>query len=96
LGALYLVSGIYSVGFSMALSGATRALSGRTAYVPVPDGLFPYEVMLFAFFGVVFLGTSLYHFRMSFRSVTQGTIEYGTPSLVYQGPRAPPMGRAEP
>ncbi|MDA4123920.1 MAG: hypothetical protein OK438_00525 [Thaumarchaeota archaeon] len=77
-GALYLVSGIYSVGFSMALTGATKALSGRTAFVPVPDGLFPYEVLLFGLFGVVFLGASLYHFRMGFRSVSTGTAEYSS------------------
>jgi len=40
-GVLYLVSGIYSVGFSGAMIGVTQPLSGKTAYIPVPDGLFP-------------------------------------------------------
>jgi hypothetical protein len=31
-GAAYLVSGIYSLGFSMVLTGTTRAVSGNTAF----------------------------------------------------------------
>lgn len=69
-GALYLVSGIYSVGFSAVMLGVARPLSGKTAYVPVPDGLFPLEVVTFALFGVIFLAASFYHFRLSFRAVS--------------------------
>jgi len=67
-GALYLVSGIYSVGFSLVMAGVAQPSSGKTAYVPVPDGLFPFEVSTFALFGVLFLVASLYHFRISYRA----------------------------
>ncbi|HEV2138964.1 MAG TPA: hypothetical protein VGR53_08980 [Nitrososphaerales archaeon] len=70
-GAAYLVSGIYSLGFSMVLTGATRAISGSTAFVDVPDGLFPLEVMLFTLFGLAFLGASFYHFHASVRLMSR-------------------------
>jgi len=71
-GALYLVSGIYSVGFSVVMIGVAQPLSGRTAYIPVPDGLFPFEVVTFALFGVIFLAASFYHFRMTFHALAVG------------------------
>ena len=74
-GALYLVSGIYSVGFSVIMIGVAQPLSGRTAYIPVPDGLFPLEVVTFALFGAVFLAASFYHFRLSLRAVSSGEAE---------------------
>ena len=69
-GVLYLVSGIYSVGFSGAMIGVTQPLSGKTAYIPVPDGIFPFEVVTFALFGTIFLAASFYHFRTTFRSLS--------------------------
>jgi len=71
----YLVSGIYSLGFSTAMTGATQPLSGRTAYIPVPDGLFPFEVTAFAVFGVVFLVASFYHFKLGIRSISGRVVE---------------------
>jgi len=71
-GAIYLVSGIYSVGFSAVMLGVTQPLSGKTAYIPVPDGLFPFEVVTFALFGVIFLAASFYHFRMTFHALAVG------------------------
>jgi hypothetical protein len=68
-GSLYLVSGIYSVGFSAVMTGVAQPLSGKTAYIPVPDGLFPIEVGTFALFGTIFLVASFFHFRTILRSV---------------------------
>ena len=62
-GTLYLVSGIYSIGFSLVMMGLTQPLSGKTAYIPVPDGLFPVELVTFGFFGALFIVAALYHFR---------------------------------
>ncbi|HEV2226895.1 MAG TPA: hypothetical protein VGR56_08870 [Nitrososphaerales archaeon] len=81
-GAVYLVSGIYSLGFSMALTEATKALSGTTAYVTVPDGLFPLEVSLFTLFGLAFLGASFYHFRASIRLMSEKQSRLGGTSFV--------------
>jgi hypothetical protein len=81
-GAVYLVSGIYSLGFSMALTGATRALSGTTAYVAVPDGLFPFEVLVFTTFGLAFLGASFYHFRTSIRLMSEKQARFGSTGLI--------------
>ncbi|MDA4126279.1 MAG: hypothetical protein OK452_03615 [Thaumarchaeota archaeon] len=81
-GAAYLVSGIYSLGFSMVLTGATRAVSGTTAYVNVPDGLFPIEILLFTMFGLAFLGASIYHFRASLRVLSKKKAQYGNSTLV--------------
>jgi hypothetical protein len=49
--------------------GATQPLSGKTAYIPVPDELFPFEVVTFALFGAIFLAASFYHFRMTFHAL---------------------------
>ena len=73
-GSLYLVSGIYSVGFSVVMSGMVQPLSGKTAYIPVPDGLFPFEVGTFALFGTVFLVAAFFHFRMILKSLTVGQV----------------------
>ena len=70
--AFYLISGIYSLGFSAVMTGVVRPLSGRTAYIPVPDALFPFELLAFAVFGVIFLVASFYHFRLGFRAVSYG------------------------
>jgi len=70
LAAFYLISGIYSLGFSAVMTGVTQPLSGRTAYIPVPDGLFPFEVLAFAVFGAIFLVASFYHFRLGLRAVS--------------------------
>ena len=69
-GMLYLVSGIYSLGFSVVMIGVTQPLSGKTAYIPVPDQLFPFEVLTFALFGMIFLAASFYHFRTTFQLLT--------------------------
>jgi len=61
---------------SIVMTGVTRPLSGRTAYIPVPDGLFPLELLAFAMFGSVFLVASFYHFRLGLRAVS-----YGVPSV---------------
>ena len=75
-GAIYLVSGIYSIGFSLVMSGVTQPLSGKTAYIPIPDRLFPFEIVTFALFGAVFLAASYYHFRLTCQtlSVNRGTM----------------------
>ena len=80
LGALYLVSGIYSVGFSIVMTGIVRPLSGRTAYIPVPDGLFPIEVVTFVVFGVLFVAASFYQFRMTFQALSVGQAKYSAKS----------------
>lgn len=64
-GALYLVSGIYSLGLSLFMEGRVAPISGSTAYVVVPDSLFPYEVTLFLMFGGIFITAALYEFRKS-------------------------------
>jgi len=46
------------------MSGVAQPLSGKTAYIPVPDGLFPFEVGIFALFGTIFLVASVFHFRL--------------------------------
>jgi hypothetical protein len=75
-GALYLVSGIYSIGFSLVMSGVTQPMSGKTAYIPVPDSLFPFEVIAFALFGALFLAASAYHFRMSYQALSVNQAGY--------------------
>ena len=65
LGAFYLVSGVYSVGFSMFIDGLMRPVSGSQAYVMAPDAFFPYEVMLFGLFGVAFFVAAFFQFRHS-------------------------------
>ena len=80
--AIYLVSGIYSLGFSMVMMGAAQPLSGRTAYIPVPDGLFPFEVLAFAAFGAVFLLASIYHFRLGLRAVSGGDEDVSASAVV--------------
>jgi len=62
LGSFYLVTGVYSVGFALFMEGLVRPVSGTQAYVMSPDALFPYEVLLFTIFGVVFLSASFYQF----------------------------------
>ena len=74
----YLVSGIYSLGFSAVMTGVTRPLSGRTAYIPVPDGIFPFELLAFAVFGAVFLVASFYHFRQGLRAISPGVPDVST------------------
>ena len=74
LGAIYLVSGIYSVGFSVAMTGVVQPLSGKTAYIPVPDGFFPFEVGIFALFGSIFFIASFFHFRMVLKSPSVGRV----------------------
>jgi len=69
-GALYLVSGIYSMGFSFVLAGAAQPVSGRTAFIPVPDSLFPFEVVTFTLFGLIFLAASFYHFRITYQAAS--------------------------
>ena len=63
LGTFYLVSGVYSMGFSLFIDGLMKPVSGAQAYVMSPDKLFPYEVMLFAAFGVAFFIASFFQFR---------------------------------
>ncbi|MGD0478422.1 MAG: hypothetical protein ABSB29_09700 [Nitrososphaerales archaeon] len=78
---MYMVSGIYSFGFSVALTGLARPLNGSTTYIPIPDGLFPFEVLLFAFFGLAFLVASFYQFRMSIRPASERHPSYGSPPV---------------
>jgi hypothetical protein len=63
LGSFYLVSGVYSVGFAMFIDGLLRPVSGTRAYVMTPDTLFPYELMSFTIFGLVFLAAAYFQFR---------------------------------
>ena len=80
--AFYLVSGIYSLGFSVVMTGVTTPLSGRTAYIPIPDGLFPFELLAFAVFGAVFLVASYYHFRLGLRAVSSAVPGVSSPTGV--------------
>jgi len=47
-------------------------MSGKTAYIPVPDGLYPFELVTFALFGAIFLAASFYHFKMTFQALSAG------------------------
>lgn len=78
LGAIYLISGIYSLGFSLVMAGAAEPLSGRVAYVPVPDGLFGFEVAAFTTFGLIFVIASVYHFLATYRSFSKEAILVNT------------------
>jgi hypothetical protein len=73
-GAVYLVSGIYSLGLSLFMEGKVMPVSGYTAYVTAPDALFPYEVALFTIFGVLFIIASFFEFRKSVRLMGQSQI----------------------
>ena len=66
-GLVYLVSGVYSLGFSLLLGGALRPVSGNPAVVVAPDALFPFEIALFAVFGVAFFLAAAIEVRRSFR-----------------------------
>lgn len=68
-GMFYMVSGIYSIGFSMTMVGDLRPMSGNPAYVPTPDGLFWYEIAIFAVFGVTFILAALAHLASSVQSL---------------------------
>jgi hypothetical protein len=63
MGAFYLVSGVYSVGFSMFIDQLMKPVSGSHAYVMAPDVVFPYEVTIFALFGVAFFIAAFFQFR---------------------------------
>jgi len=52
------------------MTRVAQPTGGWTAYVPVPDALFPYEVVAFALFGAAFLVASFYHFRQTFRTLS--------------------------
>ena len=69
-GAFYLVSGIYSIGFGVFINLGARAVSGNPAFVTSPDGLFPFEVLLFVSFGLIFLVAAGLHFRTTIRSAS--------------------------
>jgi hypothetical protein len=67
-GTFYLVSGIYSLGFSLLLVYTTQPVSGNPAVITVRDGIFPFEVALFAVFGAIFFAAAVYHLLRSVRS----------------------------
>lgn len=67
-GTLYLVSGIYSVGFSLMLIETTRPISGNPAFFTETDALFPLEVSIFMAFGAAFIASAAYHFVKSARA----------------------------
>ena len=67
-GSFYLVSGVYSLGFSLFMEGLMSPVNGRVAYTPSPDGLFHYEVAVFAFFGIAFLLAAAFQFRKVVRN----------------------------
>ena len=67
-GSFYLVSGVYSLGFSLFMEGLMSPVNGKVAYTPAPDGLFHFEVALFAFFGAAFLIAAAIQFRKVIRS----------------------------
>jgi len=56
------------------MTGVSAPLSGRTAYIPVPDGLYPFELVTFAVFGAIFLAASFYHFKMTFQALSVGRV----------------------
>ena len=66
-GAIYLVSGVYSLGLSLFMQGRVQPVSGYTAFVMQPDPLFPYEVLLFMAFGSIFIIASFFEFKRSLR-----------------------------
>ena len=67
-GAFYLVSGVYSLGFSVLLVYTTQPISGNPAIIAVRDSLFPFEVALFAVFGATFVIAAAYHFSRGIRT----------------------------
>jgi len=67
-GTFYLVSGIYSLGFSFLLIYTTRPVSGNPAIFTVRDAIFPFEVALFAAFGSIFVIAAAYHLMRSVRT----------------------------
>jgi hypothetical protein len=64
-GMFYMVSGIYSIGFGMTMVGDLRPINGNPAYVPTPDGLFWFEIAIFAVFGIVFIVAAFAHINSS-------------------------------
>ena len=72
LGSFYIVSGVYSLGFALFMDGLLRPVSGTQAYVMTPDAIFPYEVTLFAIFGVVFFAAAFFQLRTGL-GLTLGT-----------------------
>ena len=74
-GAIYLVSGIYSLGLSLFMEGMVAPISGYTAFVMVPDPLFSYEVALFVSFGGIFIAASFFEFMRSFRLTGRMQVE---------------------
>jgi hypothetical protein len=64
-GMFYMVSGIYSIGFGLTMVGDLRPVNGNPAYVPTPDGLFWFEIAIFAVFGIAFMGAALAHITSS-------------------------------
>jgi len=77
-GIFYLISGIYSIGFSFLLIDTTRPLSGNPAFFTVTDPLFPLEVTLFAMFGVAFISAAAYHFLRSLEEHGVGSLTLPT------------------
>ena len=67
-GAFYLISGIYSIGFSLMLVYTTRPVSGNPAFFTATDRLFPFEVGLFVLFGAIFVAAAAYHFIRTVRA----------------------------
>ena len=67
-GTFYLVSGIYSFGFSLVLVYTTQPISGNPAVYTVRDAIFPFEVCLFAVFGAIFVTAAAYHIIRSVKT----------------------------
>jgi hypothetical protein len=74
LGAFYLVSGIYSLGFGVLIGTQPRSISGNPAYVLAPDALLPYEIALFIFIGVAFLAAAYFQFLNVVRAVGNASV----------------------
>jgi hypothetical protein len=77
-GAIYLVSGIYSLGFSLVLVYTTQPVSGNPAVYTVRDAVFPFEVALFAAFGAIFVAAAVYHLMRSVRALSLGGLAVRT------------------
>ncbi len=68
-GAMYLVSGVYSIGFALLMDFGARSVSGNPATIVTPDTLFPYEVALFVVFGLCFMIAAIYQFGHTLKQV---------------------------
>ncbi len=69
-GAMYLISGVYSIGFALLMDLGARSVSGNPATVVTPDTLFPFEVAVFILFGFCFMAAAAYQFSHTLKQAS--------------------------